>query len=711
MKNYLPIALMTFLAGSGFTANAQMEQPKGCGNVQAMDGLYKQFPGMEQIVAKNAAALNESVKKLNLNKLQKTADDKYIIPIVFHIIHNYGVENISDAQIYDEMRVLNEGYNKGNANLSLVINKYKPLIADVGFEFRLARLDPNGKPTTGIDRIASYKTYQGDDQSKLNYWPPDEYINVWVTNSIGSVGTAGYAYKPDAADAIRFWDGVIILNDYIGSIGTGRPGTSMALTHEIGHVLNLDHLWGSTNSPGVACGDDGVDDTPLTKGYSSCPTLYPVDSACTPKPDVDTANIQNYMEYSYCPQVMFTLGQKDRMITTLKNSFAGRDVLVSAAANAKAGMNLPQQDVAPKVDFNTFTRYICTGTSIQLKDFSFGDTVSARSWDLGDGLTNNAAIATVTYTTPGWKNISLTATSNAGSNTLTRNEYLYVADATPKITYINSFEYPAQNAEWPTVNTFGNKWKWSLVTNAGYFSTNSMMYNSFEDRPYPLNTSGNAVNDWDDIYTPVFDLSNYQSGAAHFNFFSSGASTSQIGAASDRLIIQYSRDCGKTWNLIDTLKGLEVQNMGFQPTNFKPAGQYDWKPQDIKIPAAALTSSTMFRVRFMPGVASNNLYIDEMGVSAWPTGVSEVVKNTGIAVYPNPSNKDVNLNIRDKSITSAKVVITDISGRTTFTKVLTASEIQNANAILPSEAFGTSGIYLLNIQTNTGSHVEKLIRQ
>jgi len=714
MKNYLPIAMMSVLAGTGLTANAQTEQFKGCGNVQARQELYKQFPELEQASAKNAAALNEAVRKLDFSKLQKTADDKYIIPIVFHIIHNYGNENISDAQIYDEMRILNEDYNKLNADRNLVINKYKPIIADVGIEFRLARLDPKGKPTTGIDRIASSKTYQADNQSKLNYWPPDEYMNVWVSNSIGSAGVAGYAYTPDDADGIRFWDGVLILHDYVGSIGSATPTgftKDQALTHEIGHCLNLAHLWGSTNSPGVACGDDGVDDTPLTKGYDKCPTLYPVDTTCTPSPNIDTANIQNFMEYSYCPNVMFTEGQKARMITTLHNTFAGRDVLISAAANAKAGMNLPQQDVAPTVDFNSTVRYTCAGTAVQIKDWSFGDTVSSRSWDFGDGLTSTAATAGVTFTTPGYKNITLTATSNAGSNTMTRENYLYVADPTAKDTYINSFEYPQQNAEWPTINWFGNKWKWGVINNAGYKSVSSMMYNSFDDRAYPLNTSDNSVNDWDDIYSPVFNLSNMQVGAAHVNFFSSGASTSVLGDANDRLVVQYSLNCGMTWTTIDTLKGLEIQSMGYQPTQYKPGGEYDWKKQDVAIPSNALKASVVFRLRFMPGPASNNLYIDDLGISAWPTGVKEVVKNSGIVVYPNPSSTDVNLNIRDKAITSAKVVISDISGRTTYARELTASELQNGNAVLSAQAFGPAGIYLLSIQTNTGSHVEKLIRQ
>jgi PKD repeat protein len=710
MKRHLPFALTTILLGAGFATQAQTTEYRGCGNVQARKSLYQLYPAMEQEAAKKAAVL-DAVKKIDFSRLQKTADDKYIIPIVFHVLHNYGNENISDAQLQNQMKLLNEDYNKGNADTSLVIDLYKPLIANVGIEFRLARLDPNGKPTTGIERIGTSKTYMADNQGKFNYWPPDQYMNVWICESIGS-GAAGYAYTPDDADGIRFWDGVLIRSDYVGGMGTSIPVRDMALTHEIAHCLNLLHLWGATNDPEVACGDDGVDDTPITKGHKGCAAgLYAYDTVCTPKPNVDTANMQNFMEYTYCPQVMFTNGQKDRMLITLQNSFAGRDVLVSGAANTKAGMDLPVQDVAPVADFNTFTRYVCAGTPIQLRDYSYGDTIASRSWDFGDGLTGNAVQAPVTYTNTGYKNITLAATSNAGTGTVTKSDYLFVANATPKATYINSFEYPQQNAEWPSINIFGNRWKWSLINNAGYKSVSSMMYNSFDDRAYPLNTSGNALNDWDDIYSPVFDLSNYQPGTAHVNFFSSGASTSSLGDANDRLAIQYSTDCGLSWKLVDTLKGLAIQHMGYQPNSFRPGSEYDWKAQDLKLPNDALKSSVILRLRYIPGVASNNLFIDELGISAWATGVPDVVKHSGVAVYPNPSSQDVNLSIQDKSVNTAKVQLTDVSGRIIYSRQLTAQEISTGSAVLPAQVFGAAGIYLLGIQTNTGSHVEKLIRQ
>ena len=120
------------------------------------------------------------------------------------------------------------------------------------------------------------------------------------------------------ADAV---DGVIALSTYVGSIGTSSPTNSRTLTHEIGHFFNLQHVWGNTNAPGVACGDDGVSDTPITKGWDHCPSSnYDV---CNNGVD---ENFQNYMEYSYC-DVMFTQGQNTRMHAALNSTVQNRNNL------------------------------------------------------------------------------------------------------------------------------------------------------------------------------------------------------------------------------------------------------------------------------------------------------------------------------------------------------------------------------------------------
>jgi len=279
MKNklYKLFTLGLAIGAGAFNASAQLN----CGTTQATQKLYLAHPEL-------AAAANEydtNLSQLIANKTpeQRGSTTVYIIPIVFHIIHQNGTENISDAQVIDEVNILNRDYRYLNyADTAAITAPFKPLAADTYIEFRLAQIDPNGNCTNGIDRIYSHKTNAADDDSKLNQWPRDKYLNVWVVKTIGSAGVAGYAYYPAAVAGPLFpYDGVLILSDYIGSVGTGSAFTSRALTHEIGHYLNLQHPWGNNNDPNVACGDDLVSDTPPTKGHTACSSADLYTPYCT----------------------------------------------------------------------------------------------------------------------------------------------------------------------------------------------------------------------------------------------------------------------------------------------------------------------------------------------------------------------------------------------------------------------------------------------
>src|SRR5690606_28647641 len=140
-----------------------------------------------------------------------------------------------------------------------------------------------------------------------------KYLNIWVARSTGGGSAAAYALKPASTDGSGFWlDGIMSLHTYVGSIGTSGPGVESTLSHEIGHYLNLSHTWGDTNDPGVTCGDDGVDDTPETEGWSFCP-LGNADN-CNPGIQED---LQNYMDYAYCDR-HFTPGQVEFMHNALE---------------------------------------------------------------------------------------------------------------------------------------------------------------------------------------------------------------------------------------------------------------------------------------------------------------------------------------------------------------------------------------------------------
>ncbi|MCB0789477.1 MAG: hypothetical protein KDB75_09250, partial [Flavobacteriales bacterium] len=272
------------------------------------------------------AQIAEADDELELLTAEYVADNygragggQYVIPVVFHIIHNNGPENISNEQVIDAVRVLNDDFNKLNADWDNVNAAFLGLVADVGVQFRLATKDPFGNCTNGITRTVSTLTYQGDqDMKDLVQWPRNKYLNVWVAASAD--GAAGYTFRPNAVSQswAASWDGIVLLHNYTGSIGTSAPSRSRTLTHEVGHWINLAHTWGNSNEPGLTSncnGDDNVSDTPNTIGWTSCSLNG---STCG-----SLDNVENYMEYSYCSK-MFTEGQKQRMLAALNSGTAQR---------------------------------------------------------------------------------------------------------------------------------------------------------------------------------------------------------------------------------------------------------------------------------------------------------------------------------------------------------------------------------------------------
>jgi len=260
---------LVFVAITALSVSAQYR----CGT-DVMNNRYRsRNPFLAQSQDNYNRLMQEEMIEWRTNRDGDT-DAVLVIPVVFHILHMDGSENISDEQIYNQMEILNRDYNRMNADTIIVVNGFDTIIANVKLEFRLATKDFLGNCTNGIERIRTIETFVGDNGSKLNQWPRDRYVNIWTVASMEN-GVAGYSQYPSSVidGQLALADGVIILHDYIGDIGTGNPGRSRALTHEIGHYLDLAHPWGSTNEPEVECGDDGVLDTPVTEGHASCSDL------------------------------------------------------------------------------------------------------------------------------------------------------------------------------------------------------------------------------------------------------------------------------------------------------------------------------------------------------------------------------------------------------------------------------------------------------
>lgn len=235
------------------------------------------------------------------------------IPVVVHVVHNKAEENISQAQIDSQIEVLNKDFRKRNADVANVPAPFAPLAADARIQFKLATTDPDGKPTDGVTRTKTSETsFSGNDDIKFDKrggkdaWPADEYLNIWVGNLSG--GLLGYAQFPGGAAAT---DGVVVTHTGFGTTGTARDpfDKGRTTTHEIGHWLNLRHIWGDD---GNGCsGTDFVADTPNQGGSNVGKPTFPSVS-CNNGPNGDM--FMNYMDYvDDDTMVMFSEGQVARM--------------------------------------------------------------------------------------------------------------------------------------------------------------------------------------------------------------------------------------------------------------------------------------------------------------------------------------------------------------------------------------------------------------
>jgi len=244
------------------------------------------------------------------------------IPVVVHVVWKTNNQNITDAQIQSQIDVLNKDYRRLNIDVINTPNIWQSIAADCEIEFCLASIDPNGQPTTGIERIQTSHGQFGMDNdihtSSLggaDDWPNDKYLNIWVCDLGG--GLLGYATPPSSW--IGDGDGVVIGYNYFGTNGTVLPpyNKGRTTTHEVGHWLNLEHVWGPDWGPNTGCnGDDNVSDTPNQEEWNyNCPAFPHNANACgTTNGDM----FMNYMDYTNdaCMN-LFTNGQKTRMISAI----------------------------------------------------------------------------------------------------------------------------------------------------------------------------------------------------------------------------------------------------------------------------------------------------------------------------------------------------------------------------------------------------------
>ncbi len=684
---------------------ARAQERKHCGTTEVYNQTMLDHPELK----KSEQQLEDFTQNfIRSHANQRQSSTILIVPIVFHIIHNYGAENISDDQVIDAVRILNRDYSLQNADTSNLIPAFQGLAANIGVEFRLATIDPIGNCTNGIDRVASYRTHNGDDYSKLDDWDHTKYLNVWTIADFGPThnGAAAYAYLPGGVPSAAV-DGVIALSSYVGSIGSSSVTNARTLTHEIGHCFNLQHPWGNTNQPGVACGDDGVSDTPITKGWDHCPSNnYDVCNA-----GIDE-NFQNYMDYSYC-DVMFTNGQKSRMIAALNDPL----VIHQNRFNLWQGANLvatgtsgtATPSCAPIADFLPVSNHICSGDSVQYLSGSHNADSLTYLWSFPSGSPSTSTLESpyVTYTTPGTYSATLTVTSPGGNSDTTKTNIITVfGAATLPAIYTDDFETAGTFPGGGYVENPDNSsiYKWNRVTG---------IVGSSGSAAIKMRNSGtNHVGELDSWITDAFDLSNYAQCFLKYKLAYSNYNVAKV----ETLKVYYSINCGKSWILRLTKSGSALATTTAF-SNFVPSATSQWRQETVNPGAASGKPNVRFKFEFESGgttsspYGDNNLYIDDIQLIGNYVGIDEANReDLSFSIAPNPTSGDAFVSFNTRQNSDVEMYITDLLGRHVMTVVNSGLQAGQHGYTINTSQFA-KGVYLVQLKAGDVLDSQKLIVQ
>lgn len=649
-----------------------------------------------------------------VNNLAKSNDSTIVIPIVFHVVHLYGQENISDQQIYRQVQILNEDFQKLNADTINIVPFFQDRASNANIRFELARFDPFGECSNGINRYFNFETFNGDDYSKLNPWPRTRYLNVWVVRSMEN-GVAGYAYYPSSVEGVGFWrDGIIIRHNFIGDTGTGSVMNSRALTHEVGHWLGLAHTWGSTNNPGLlnnCLSDDGIEDTPNTIGWTTCNL-----NGMTCDNVLD--NVQNFMEYSYCSN-MFTEGQANFMRTILNSTLSGRNALWNEhnLDMTLGDLNLPHA-CNPIADFNTNIRLVCMNTPIQFTNFSWriaGDPTYLWEFPESNTLTSTAFNPTVTWSTPGWKTVRLTVTDSQGTHTKTESNYIFISPDYQDYVGPQTLTFDIENpAQYLVFNPENNEARWNVENSVGIGGSRGIILRNvsphtdflpFTNEFFYQNRLGGKI---DEFITPSFDLSNTSNVNVSF-FYSAATNATAASDMTERLRIFVSTNCGQTWNLRQTLTGMDLINNGTGHLNFIPNNNSTWSESTFFLTANQTTGNVRLKFEYTASDFSNNIVIDNIRISGILSIENLENDFSDILVYPNPvsANEPIFVNIPE-NLESITLHVYNGVGQEIFSLDETIISGQTQVQLNQYNHF-TQGVYYLRFSDQIRSHTVKLI--
>lgn len=646
---------------------------------------------------------------------QRTKGGPYEIPVVVHVIHNGELEgvgtNISDTQILSQIEVLNKDFNRMNSDANSTPAEFLPLAGAMDIQFVMARRDPDGLPTTGINRVQGTKTSwsMSDDAEfkALSYWPSQEYMNIWVVNF--TANTIGYAQFPvsnmpgleEYQDGIATTDGIAI--DYT-TFGTTDAGPfnldpdfnkGRTTTHEVGHFFGLRHIWGDVST---CSGTDYVDDTPnQTTSTTGCPS-HPQVSCSSNK------MFQNFLDYTndVCMN-LFTMGQINRMDIVLNDdAIPRRKSLLTSPGLLNPDCN--KIDVA-LLEIVSPGAVSCTRTSpfrINIRNRSCSAVSSIKvEYSVNTGSQQSAMLSitpplpvnnTKILTIP---NISFAEGVNTVTLSITQvnnlpDEDLTNGNITSRLVIDNTQDRIPLREKFDIMN-------WSIISPQGGINW-SLKPTNFGNSASVTAINQGTVGTESWLVSPVLDFSSSLKASVFFDLSYAFNQTDF-----DQLEIRVSEDCGVTYpvTLYDKA-GPDLSN-ATSATSWTPTQDSHWQP-DRYVNLNSLTGKKNVRLAFVfTNARGNNVYLDniEFYLSDNPQPVD--IGDDFYSVYwRNDKEAELTFNLPERM--PVRIQVVDILGRT----FIDTSAPDILNQSFPVDlGQAVSGIYLLRIQAGGSFFVAK----
>ncbi len=653
---YLCIAVL--LAQTGYTQTIR------CSTTEYEAVLMAKYPDYAKKKQQIEAYTNRYIQK---NKTQFKTDGGGVtikIPVVFHVVYKTAAQNIPDERLIEQIAILNADFRRLNADTTNTPGAFHDVAADCNVEFCIAAVDPDGNPTTGILRVATDVTTFGfDDGIKFtamggsNAWPADDYLNFWSGN-IGAF-LLGYAQFPGGPDAT---DGVVINFQNVGNNDAGYPyHLGRTATHEIGHWLNLYHIWGDDAGCGASdlCGD-----TPNQKVETyGCPGFPKTDLCSADAPGI---MFQNYMDYTddACMNI-FTEDQKSRIQSLFEPGGARYGITISEGCglqpyDVQAIASLPggticNVTISPIITIKNHGTEVLTSVDINYQ--IDGGTTLTYNWtgSLTTGAIENVTLSAIT-TTEGAHTLEATLENpngfidaDAGDNTTETDFFVNLTGvALPLVQGFESTGFPYAGY---TINNPDDYFTWERTNDAAAIGTYSVYMNHFDN---------DANGEIDEFVIPAYDLSGLAS--ITFTFDVAYALYTAGGTFSDTLEVLVSDDCGSTWETVYKKSNPDLQTAPVTPSSFVPEAN-EWRNESINLNSYLGSSQLFIKFRTISDY-ENNLYVDNINLNdGQQIGIIENSNDFNLAVFPNPTSDIINVryNISKKGI--GKLVIYDILGR------------------------------------------------